>query len=153
VILVIVGEGPERANIEQMCREMQLEESVRLLGNRSDVHNVLHALDVAVLCSDMEAFSNAILEYMAAGKPVVATRVGSVEEQVEEGKTALLVPPRNPKQLADAILQLLRDPDTAAAMGLAGRKRVVRCFSIENMAREREDLFESLLKRKRRLVD
>lgn len=150
-VLFFIGDGPERPNIEKSIDEMGLQRSVQLLGLRGDIPAVLNALDVAVLCSDTEAFSNAILEYMAVGKPVVATRVGSVEEMVEEDSTAFLIPTQDPDKLAEAVIRLLDDPDKAREMGRLGRERVINCFSIENMARAREKLFETLLKEKGKL--
>jgi glycosyltransferase involved in cell wall biosynthesis len=85
---------------------------------------------------------------MAAGKPVVATRVGGVPEVVVDGVTGLLVPPRNPEALADAILRLLRDPDLMRQMGQAGQERVRRHFSVEQMVRRTEVLYEELLRQK-----
>jgi glycosyltransferase involved in cell wall biosynthesis len=85
---------------------------------------------------------------MAAGKPVVATRVGGVPEVVVDGVTGLLVPPRNPEALADAILRLLRDPELRHRMGQAGQERVRRHFSVDQMVRRTEVLYEELLRQK-----
>jgi glycosyltransferase involved in cell wall biosynthesis len=91
---------------------------------------------------------NAVLEAMAAGKPVVATRVGGVPEVVDDGVTGLLVPPRDPDALADAVVRLLRDPNRMRRMGQAGLERVRRHFSVEQMVRRTEALYEELLREK-----
>jgi glycosyltransferase involved in cell wall biosynthesis len=92
--------------------------------------------------------SNAILEAMAAGLPVVATAVGGTPEVVVDGVTGFLVPPRDPEALADAILCLLRDPELRKRMGTVGRARVTEHFSVEQMVGKTEALYEQLLKEK-----
>ncbi len=92
--LVIAGDGPERARLEARAAERGVD--LRLLGYRPDVEQVLAALDVFVLSSTSEGLSNTILEAMAAGRPVVATRVGGAEEMIADGVTGVLVPPSDP---------------------------------------------------------
>jgi glycosyltransferase involved in cell wall biosynthesis len=105
---------------------------------------LLDALDVAVLSSDYEGSPLSVMEYMAAGLPVVSTRVGGVPELVEDGREGLLVPPRDPAALADAIGRLLRDPAEAERLGANGRERQRREFSLDAMVRRIEELYEEL---------
>jgi glycosyltransferase involved in cell wall biosynthesis len=115
--VLIVGEGAERVQLEALIRELGLAETVTLLGYRPDVPDVLRALNVAVSSSDYEGSPLSVMEYMEAGKPVAATRVGGVPDLVEHGVNGLLVEPRDPRALAAAIAELLRDPDRGAEMG------------------------------------
>lgn len=135
---------PEREKLAALARELGVGDEIVFLGRRSDVSNVLAALDVAILSSDFEGSPLSVLEYMAAGKPVVATRVGGVPDVVEDGVTGFLVDPQDPNGLASAVAQLLDDPSRAAAMGRAGRERCRRKFSIENTTRQIEGLYEEL---------
>lgn len=142
--VLIAGEGPEEARLRTMIQEHGLESSVVLLGRRSDVSAVIAALDVAVFSSAYEGSPLAVIECMAGGKPVVATRVGGVPDLIEDEVHGLLVPPRDPHALADAAARLLRDPGLRAEMGTRARERQCRRFSLEAMVRSFEDLYEQL---------
>jgi glycosyltransferase involved in cell wall biosynthesis len=142
--VLIVGEGTERPHLEALIHELGLEPTVRLLGYRADVPNVLDALDVAVSSSDFEGSPLSIMEYMEAGRPVVATRVGGVPDLIEQGVHGLLVERRNPSALASSIAELLRDPDRAAEMGVRGRERRRSEFDIDVTRRRIEELYEEL---------
>jgi L-malate glycosyltransferase len=107
----------------------------------------LGSLDVAVLCSRSEGMSNAILEYMAAGRPIVATLVGANSQLIENEQTGLLVPPGDPSRLAGAICRLLRDPGWAAQLGAAARRRCQENYSRERSVRRFEDFFLALASR------
>jgi glycosyltransferase involved in cell wall biosynthesis len=103
---------------------------------------------VSVLCStDVETFPLAFLESMAAGLPLVGSRVGGLPEMIEEGRNGYLVRPRDPRGLADALLTLLRDPEQARRFGEESRRRVASEFSLDRMVRGWEDLFDELLRR------
>lgn len=141
--------GAVGGEIEALARRLGVDDNVVLLGPRSDVPDVLATLDVAVLCSDFEGSPLSVMEYMRAGKPVVATRVGGLPDLVRDGTTGLLVNRRDPEALAAAIAALLDDPQRAAAMGEAGRSRGVE-FSIEATTRRVEALYEELLEAKAR---
>ncbi len=149
---LIVGEGPERPGLEALAKELKIDSQVHMIGARNDVPDLLKLFDIGVLSSNpvVETLSNAVLEYMAAAKPVVATRVGSLPEQVDEGKTGFLVESGNPETLADKMIRLLQDPALAKQMGEAGRKRVEKHFTLEQMVNQTEALFERLLAEKRR---
>ena len=144
---LIVGEGERRAELERLVVARGLSASVRFTGYRQDVPRLLAAMDVFVLSSLYEGMPFSILEAMAAARPVVATRVDGVPEVVAEGETGVLVPPREPEQLADAIGFLLVHPDRAREMGRRGRERVRAHFSWERMVETIERLYRELLAR------
>jgi glycosyltransferase involved in cell wall biosynthesis len=142
--VLVAGDGPERARLEEGARRLGVADTVLFLGIRRDVPAVLAAVDVAVLSSDYEGSPLSVMEYMAAAKPVVSTRVGGVPELVKEDVHGLLVQPRDPEALAKAVARLLRDPGLAKRLGAEGRKRQQREFSLEAMVRRIEDLYEEL---------
>jgi glycosyltransferase involved in cell wall biosynthesis len=144
-VVLLAGDGPERARSEQRVRTMGMANAVRFLGVRSDVPALLEAADLLVHPSLEEGFSNAVLEAMAAGRPVVATSVGGNAEAVVDGDTGLLVAPADPPALASAAIWLLRHPAEARAMGESGRARVTRHFEIDRMVRGYERLYRELL--------
>jgi glycosyltransferase involved in cell wall biosynthesis len=144
VKVLIAGDGPDRPAIEQLMDELDLHDTVLLLGLRSDVPDLLAALDVAVCPSDSEGSPLSIMEYMDAGLPVVSTNVGGVPDLVDHGVHGLLVPRRDPEALAGAMAELLGDRPRAAEMGRRGRERRAREFDIDVMVRNIEDLYSSL---------
>jgi glycosyltransferase involved in cell wall biosynthesis len=148
--VVVAGTGPERDALERRIEERGMRSVVRLLGHRRDVPTLLSAFDVAVLSSDFEGSPLAVMEYMAAGKPIVATSVGGVPDLITHGEHGLLVPKRDPKALAAAIVRLARSPDLRATLGAAARERQAREFDISVTVRAIEDLYEELFLRTRR---
>ena len=132
-VLVIAGDGPSRRQLEALVGELALGDRVRLLGERDDVPLILRALDIFVLSSIGEGISNAILEAMATGLPVIATRVGGNSELVRDGLTGRLIEPRSPEALAEALAAYGDDPGLARAHGAAGRERVAREFGLDRM--------------------
>ncbi len=139
--VLIAGDGSERSRLEAAIAADGLEGTVRLLGARSDVPDVLTAADVAVTCSDAEASPLAIMEYMAAGLPTVATRVGGIPEVIEEGVDGVLVPPGDPDALACEVAALLDDPDRRAALGAAARRHRAERFDLSVMVERVEQLY------------
>lgn len=148
--VLIAGYGPQQELLDRRIAEHGLEGVVRILGLRQDVPDVLRALDVAVLSSDFEGMPMAVLEYMEAGLPTVATNVGGLPDLIEEGVHGHLVPPRDPDALARALDRVLRDPEKRAAMGRAALQRRADEFGLDTMVRRLEDLYVEVLERKRR---
>lgn len=150
--MVVAGGGAtpsSQTELEELASGLGVGEKIHFLGHRLDAGDVIASFDVALLCSDREGSPLSIMEYMDAGKPVVATAVGGVPDLVVEGETGLLAPPKDPAALARAVIELLRDRDRAIRMGRAGRERRRSMFTIEEMVRQIEDLYEELLARKR----
>ena len=143
VCLVIVGDGPTRADLQQLAST--LDARVHFLGFRDDMPSVLASIDVFAMPSLSEGLGVAALEAMAAARPVVASAVGGLRESVLHDITGFLVPPRDPKALAEAIGKLLDDPRMAADFGAAGRARVRSNYSLHNMAARNEALYFELL--------
>ena len=131
VRVLLIGDGPLRSQIERDINALSLTQHVHLLGRRDDVLQILPRLDLAVLPSLLEGMPVAILEYMVAGLPVVATRVGGIPEAIEENETGILVAPDDPPQLAEAILSIAEDPVRRAEMGAAAYQRVCDLFTID----------------------
>lgn len=143
--LVLVGDGECRVALVRQARALGLRERVSFAGRRPHQPNLHHLFEISTLTSTDEAFSNSVLEGMAAGNPVVATRVGGTPDAVVHGQTGLLVPPADPSALAEALGRLLTDADLARRMGEAGRTRVREKFSPEVALTGLTDLYEDLL--------
>jgi len=141
VKLVLVGEGELRKDIEDQIKKNGLEDHILLLGKREDARRLLYAADVCVLSSVSEGMSNAILEYMEAGKPVVATQVGGNPELVLEGQTGFLVDQENSDQISERLLQLIVDERMRQTFGLNGQKRIKEEFSMARMISTYIDLY------------
>jgi glycosyltransferase involved in cell wall biosynthesis len=141
----VAGEGELRPFLEQRSRDLGLSEQVTLLGTVPNIPAFLETLDVAVLCSRAEGMSNAVLEYMAAARPIVATAVGHTVHVIEAGVHGLLVPPGDATRLADAISRLLRDREFAARLGESARRRARDTYSREVMVRNFESFYHRLV--------
>jgi glycosyltransferase involved in cell wall biosynthesis len=147
-VAILIGDGRTRERVERLAEELQLTGSVRFLGNRPDVPMLLAAIDILVHPSEQEGFSNAILEGMAAGRPVIATDVGGNAEAVVHEETGLLVPSGDPAALAAAIERLFAHPEMAREFGAAGRRRVEREFGMDRMTSAYERLYVDVLRKK-----
>lgn len=143
--LVIVGEGPLRPAVEQAVAEAGLGDKVWLAGERTDIPQLMGALDCFALPSRAEGISNTLLEAMACGLPVVATDVGGNAELVVAGETGMLVPADNPAALAGAMATYFREPQRAMAHGVAGRARVEREFCLDVMVSRYIACYDRLL--------
>jgi glycosyltransferase involved in cell wall biosynthesis len=130
--------------LEHLIQNLGLQARVRLVGFQSNVIPFLHALDVFALASRTEGFGQVIIEAMAAGKPVVTSRIPPLTEIVVDGETGFLVEPENPKAFADAIAWLFAHPEQARDMGRRGHERVYSHFSARRMADETLQLYRSL---------
>jgi glycosyltransferase involved in cell wall biosynthesis len=148
---LIIGDGLERPQLELLARDLGIVDCVHFLGTRGDVPDLLRLLDVLLLTSHNEANPVSILEGLACGKPVVATRVGSVPESVLDEQVGYLVEPGSVDAMARRVIELLRDSDLAAALGAAGRRHVVDHWSLERMVEGYEDLLTRLYLQKSRL--
>ncbi len=140
-----VGDGELRSELEAQCRSLGLTSRVHFTGWREGMPEILAMADLFVLPSLREHFGRVLIEAMAMGKAVVATGAGGVPEVVIHGETGLLVPPAQPRPLADAVLTLLSDPDRARRLGEAGRLRVVAEFSLSRHVEAVEALYKELL--------
>ncbi len=130
---VILGEGELRESLERQVREHRLEKHVFLPGFRTDVLGCIKSFDVFAMSSVTEGLGTSLLDAMACSRAIVATRTGGIPEVVADGETGLLVPPRDDRALAGAIVRLLQDDGARAAMGRAGLARVNERFSLERM--------------------
>jgi len=147
---VFAGDGESRTTFEQQVAALGLQQSFMFLGRRDDIPDVLASCDIAVLPSKAEGLPNAVLEYMAAGLPTIATRVGGNAELVQDGVTGLLVMPQDSGALAKALLRLLRDPQLLQQIASAGRRLATEGFSFDRLVRETDALYTELLRRKGR---
>jgi glycosyltransferase involved in cell wall biosynthesis len=143
--VLIAGDGPEKARLEALISELRLGDTVLLLGRRLDVPELLAGLDVAACASHFEGSPLAVMEYMEAGLPIVATRVGGVPDLIEDGVHGLLVEPGDPAGLAVAIDDLLSEHARASALGTRARERRRREFDLDVMVHNLEELYEELL--------
>jgi L-malate glycosyltransferase len=143
--LVLVGDGPERSGIERLARELNLESNIRMLGLRKDVARLLAAADVFLLTSISEGIPLTIIEAMAAGVPVVATRVGGITEMIIHEKTGCLAGAGDAETLADQILRLISDNSLHALIAHTGRETAHRMFSEQQMQHRYAALYEDML--------
>jgi glycosyltransferase involved in cell wall biosynthesis len=141
---LLAGEGEEEARLKRLAKELGIEDRVLFLGWQKEIPEILSALDLFVLPSRNEGMGRTLVEAMAMGKPIVATRVGGVPEVLGEGEVGLLVPPDDPVQLSQAIEQLLTDTELAKKLGAAGVRRAP-VYSAERMVTEIESLYQTLL--------
>ncbi|MFN8523821.1 MAG: glycosyltransferase family 4 protein [Chloroflexota bacterium] len=145
---VIIGDGERRAELEEMARELGVAERVHFLGWRADMADVYADLNVVTLSSNNEGSPVALIEAMAAARPVVATRVGGVGEVVQHDVSGLLVPPREPEAFAAAVIELLRDGARAEEMGAAGRPLVYPKYSSDRLVDDISALYIELAREK-----
>jgi glycosyltransferase involved in cell wall biosynthesis len=141
----IAGGGPERARLEAEAAELGVDDRVSFLGRRDDVPALLAAADAFVLPSRYEGTPLALLEAMAAGKPVVASAIGGVDEIVAPGESGLLVPADDPEALATTLRRVVAEPELRASLGEAARRRAEAEFSVAATARRVTAVYEELL--------
>ena len=144
--ILIVGDGPLRERLEALSKELGVRDNVIFTGFRSDIKELLSAVDLLVIPSLLEGFPMVTLETMAMAKPIIATNIDGITEQITDGVDGILVPPKNPSALAKAVIRVLNDKETARNMGLAARKKVEQEFSVGKMVAETEKVYMSLLK-------
>ncbi len=141
--LVIAGDGECRPELERLAGELELQGHVHFLGNRADVDAILKAADVAALSSDFEGSPMFVAECMANGTPLVSTAVGGIPDMLEGGRSGVLVTPRDPAALAEAVIRLLVDPDERSRLAAEGSRRLAD-FSAEAVAARYGELYERL---------
>ena len=142
---LFIGDGYLREDLQAQVKDLNLCSHIHFLGNRADVPSLLAASDLFALPSLWEGLSMALLEAMAAGKPIVATAVSGTGQVLTHGETGLIVPPGDSQGLAEAIAQLLADPAQAQAMGHTAKKQVTMNFSAQKQADEHLTLYRQVL--------
>jgi glycosyltransferase involved in cell wall biosynthesis len=150
VRLLIVGEGEQRANLQAQVESLGLQQAVAFLGERADARQIIGALDLLVLPSLTEGLPNVVLEAFAYKRPVVATAVGGVPELVKDGETGWLVPPRDPRALAQAILDALSNPEEARRRAENAYKHLLENFTVEKQVDKWEQALQAAVENWRR---
>ena len=143
ITLLCAGDGPERVDLERRADRLGVD--ARFLGARTDIHRLLARADAFVLPSLTEGLSNAVMEAMAAARPLVATSVGGTPELVQDGIHGLLVPPEDPAALAAGILAVLRDPDRAARLARAAHARIESTFRLDQLVSRIDRLYGEII--------
>jgi len=142
---VIAGEGELMEELREFAKQLEIQNDVFFIGRCDNVANLLFASEIGVLSSKAEGFANAILEYMAAGLPVVATDVGGVREAIADGETGYVVASGDDKKMAEGIIELLNEPGRARSMGELGKLTVAQKFSCDRHLQNTLELYEELL--------
>lgn len=150
LVFVVAGQGPMEVELRELANRLGLSGGLIFLGQRQDIASVYASLDVLVSASLDEGLPLTLLEALAASRPVVATRVGAVPRFIIHEQTGLLVEPGNACELADAVDRLLRDPELRAKLGEEGKQLVSKQFSADVMSASYLQLYEAVLKTKRR---
>lgn len=145
VTFVIVGGGPQYEQLKSLVEASGLEKRVLMTGERQDIPDLVSSFDVAVCCSDREGAPLSVMEYMAAGIPVVASRVGGLPELIEDGVNGLLFERRDANGLAEALRRLFADAGLRKRLGAAGKELQQREYSLDAMVRKTEALYEELV--------
>lgn len=146
IACLVIGDGRERDELEAFIVSKNLQGYIKFLDYRTDIPEILQAMDVVVMPSLQESFGRVAVEAMAMKVPVIASRVGGLSETINDGKTGILVPPGDAESLSKAIRFLLENPEIRRKMGEAGRRCVEQRFSIENNVRKTEELYLQLLR-------
>ncbi len=148
-VLLIAGDGILKTELQNYSRELGIYDSVRFLGTRRDVPEILSAIDIFVLPSLWEGLGNALIEAMASGKAIITTDIPPIREVVNSEKVGILVPVKNSGAIASAIKLLLHDQALARRIGRAAMEKVSLSFNIDNTVNSYENLFEDILKSKK----
>jgi glycosyltransferase involved in cell wall biosynthesis len=146
--LKIVGDGVERPALDRLTRDLNIHGHVQFLGERNDVPQLLRQAGLFVSSSRTEGVSLTLLEAMAVGLPVLATRVGGNPEVVDDGVTGRLVPPQDHRALSAALVALCRDSELRSTMGALARTRVAELFDVRRIVEEYEDVYRTLGERR-----
>ena len=144
--LDLVGSGPSWESCKDLAKSLAIEDQVSFLGDRRDVPDLLAQFQIFILSTNYEGLPISILEAMRSGLPVVATSVNGIPEEVEHGKTGLLVPRHDVQALADALQTLIQSPEIRQQMGKAGRQKFEQEFTVDRMIAETKAIYEQVLK-------
>jgi glycosyltransferase involved in cell wall biosynthesis len=142
--VLLVGEGPLRDELETLARKLKIEENLIFSGFRKDINEILSAIDILVIPSLLEGFPMITLEGMAMAKPIIATAIDGIKEQIIDGQSGVFIPPRDPYPIADAIIRLGKNKNFAQNLGLEAKRRVEEQFTVEKMVAETERVYQSL---------
>lgn len=145
VKILIIGNGPERQNLEILAKQLRISENVIFCGFQKNVTEFYHLIDIVVLPSITEGLPIVLLEALTYSKPVVATRVGGIPEVITNGKTGILVEPQNPSRLAEGIIRILRNSDETNRMVSEGRKLVEEHFNSKDWGKKIEKVYQEIL--------
>jgi sugar transferase (PEP-CTERM/EpsH1 system associated) len=145
---LIVGKGSLRKELEEFAANLGIKDSVIFTGERTDIPELLHTMDVFVLTSQHEGLSNAVMEAMAAGIPVVATDVGGNSELIINDETGFLCLGDDSEAFAERVIYLLNNDDKAKQMGEKGKRKIMNRFRVERMIKETENIYLTLLEKK-----
>jgi glycosyltransferase involved in cell wall biosynthesis len=145
VVFLIAGEGEERPSLEEQISRLNLQKSVLLLGYRDDIGDIMRCFDLFVLSSHLEGLCTSLLDAIALGIPVVAARTGGVPDVVADRETGMLVEPKNPGALADAILYTRQHPEEMHRMTQNARNRVLQSFTIESMVAKTVAVYQNII--------
>jgi len=143
--VLIIGDGPLKTQLMVISEKLKVKDKIIFAGFRSDIREILSAIDIIAIPSLLEGFPMIILEAMAMAKPIIATRIDGITEQITDGETGLLVSSWDANGLAKAIIRLINDHNLAVRLGLKGRERVEKDFSVEKMIAETEKIYQLLL--------
>ena len=147
-VFLLVGGTPYpeyKQKLVSLISHYKLEQCFILTGFYRNVSDIFSIIDLLVLASHYEPFGRVLIEAMSMEKPVIGTQTGGIPEIIENGVTGLLVPPRSPEELAQAIIKILQNPEMARQMGMAGRKRAREHFSIEQYVSKIQEIYKELL--------
>ncbi len=142
----VVGDGPMRNDLKSQADNSKAHSKIFFTGHREDIPAILNSTDIFVLSSNAEHFGRVLIEAMACRKPVIGTKAGGVPEIIEHDVTGLLIPPRNPSEMAKAIMSLASDKEKAEKIASAGEDKARRCFSIEKHAEKVMNIYDEILK-------
>ena len=150
ILFLVVGKGKLKEGLELLAKNLNISQYVRFIGYRRDVNIIIRLMDIVIVPSIFEAFGRVVTDSMACSKPIIAARVGGLEEIMVDGETGVLVPPKDAQAIANAIIGLLKDKIKAKQLGENGRKRVEEKFNGILFVDNTEKLFKDLIKEKRR---
>lgn len=150
LVLLLAGDGPRQAELERAAARMLAPGRCRFLGNRKDVADLYHVFDVSLLMTEYEGMPNAVMEAMAAARPVVATNVEGCADLIADGVNGVLVPPHDAPALADAVARVLGDEALARRLGAAAQRTMRERYSLRMLVERHERLYEELAARRRR---